>query len=63
MPSKDKPLVIVTRKLPDEDLDKYQGVLGHWHIQLNKVDPGPAFQWDMVIPAARRLMEGYVRVP
>jgi hypothetical protein len=23
---------------------------------LNKVDPGPAFQWDMVIGRARELM-------
>jgi N-acetyl-anhydromuramyl-L-alanine amidase AmpD len=23
----------------------YHGVLGHFHVQANKVDPGPAFQW------------------
>lgn len=43
-------------KLPDDDLARFQGVLGHWHIQTNKVDPGPAFQWDEVIAEARRLI-------
>ncbi len=46
-----KPLL---EKLPDADLKGYQGVLGHFHIQANKVDPGPAFQWDYVISRARR---------
>lgn len=46
---------VLPHKLPDEDLKKYQGVLGHYHIQTNKIDPGPAFDWDKVINAARRL--------
>jgi N-acetyl-anhydromuramyl-L-alanine amidase AmpD len=33
-------------------LERYQGILGHYHVQLNKVDPGPAFQWDTVIDGA-----------
>lgn len=45
-------------KLRDDQLDRYQGVLGHYHIQSNKVDPGPAFQWDYVINGARKLMRG-----
>lgn len=44
---------LITHKLPDEDLENYQGVLGHFHIQTNKVDPGPAFQWDYVLENAR----------
>lgn len=47
---------LVTRKLPDDRLKAYQGVLGHYHVQTNKVDPGPAFQWDRVIDGARALM-------
>jgi N-acetylmuramoyl-L-alanine amidase len=47
---------LITSKLPDEELDKYQGVIGHYHIQTNKTDPGPAFQWDTVIGGARRLL-------
>lgn len=47
---------LLTSKLPDEELEKYQGVLGHYHIQKNKTDPGPAFQWDKVIGGARGLL-------
>ena len=32
----------------------FGGVIGHFHIQTNKVDPGPAFDWDGVIGGARR---------
>jgi N-acetyl-anhydromuramyl-L-alanine amidase AmpD len=47
---------LLTSKLPDEELEKYQGVLGHFHVQKNKTDPGPAFQWDKVIGGARELL-------
>ena len=47
---------LIPRKLADEVLEGYQGVLGHYHIQTNKVDPGPAFQWDLVLDGARRLL-------
>ena len=46
---------VLPHKLADEDWKKYQGVLGHYHIQTNKIDPGPAFDWDRVINGARRL--------
>ena len=49
---------LVPGKLPDDALAKYQGVLGHFHIQTNKTDPGPALQWDKVIDGARRLRRG-----
>lgn len=45
-----------TEKLPDDELEKFQGVLGHYHIQLNKTDPGPAFDWEKVLSEAKRLM-------
>jgi hypothetical protein len=44
---------LVRAKLPDSELSAYQGILGHYHVQTNKVDPGPAFQWDRVINGAR----------
>jgi N-acetylmuramoyl-L-alanine amidase len=47
---------LIPAKLPDDALAKYHGVLGHYHIQTNKIDPGPAFQWDKVINGARRLL-------
>ncbi len=45
---------LVRRKLPDEALRDYQGVLGHYHVQMDKVDPGPAFQWDTWLEGTRR---------
>ena len=47
----------MTHKLPGAELQNYQGVLGHYHIQTDKVDPGPALQWDYVIGEARRIMK------
>lgn len=49
---------LIPQKLPDDELKRYQGVLGHFHIQTDKVDPGPAFNWDYVINAAKRLLHG-----
>jgi N-acetylmuramoyl-L-alanine amidase len=49
---------LIPRKLADDELEKYQGVLGHYHIQTNKVDPGPALDWDALIGQARALMGG-----
>jgi len=47
---------LMTHKLPAPQLQEFHGVLGHYHVQTNKVDPGPALQWDYVIGQARRLM-------
>lgn len=49
---------LITRKLDEEQLEKFQGVIGHYHIQTNKTDPGPALDWDQVINRARQLMDG-----
>jgi N-acetylmuramoyl-L-alanine amidase len=46
----------IAAKLPDEELATYQGVLGHYHVQANKTDPGPAFQWEKVIDGARKIL-------
>lgn len=47
---------LVTGKLPDEQLKNFTGVLGHYHIQDDKADPGPAFDWDRVVNGARRII-------
>jgi len=47
---------LIRCKLNPADLEQYEGVLGHYHIQTNKTDPGPAFDWDKVIGGARKLM-------
>lgn len=42
--------------LTDSEFEAFHGVLGHYHIQLDKIDPGPAFQWDRVIDGARAIL-------
>jgi len=54
---------LVPQKLSDEQLQNYGGLLGHFHITTNKVDPGPAFQWDHLVARARRLMHGGFTLP
>ena len=41
---------IATTKLSEKEFENFHGILGHEHIQENKVDPGPAFQWDLILP-------------
>lgn len=37
-------------------LEEFEGMIGHFHVQTNKVDPGPAFQWNYVANQAARYM-------
>ncbi len=32
--------------LSTNELSQFQGILGHYHIQREKTDPGPAFDWE-----------------
>jgi N-acetylmuramoyl-L-alanine amidase len=48
---------LITSKLPDDVLTNYEGILGHYHVQTDKVDPGPAFQWDYVVNGARKILD------
>lgn len=45
-----------TDKLTPEELDEFQGLIAHWHITENKIDPGPAFDWERVIEGAKKLV-------
>lgn len=47
----------LTHVLSETELEKFHGIIGHWHIQANKVDPGPALQWDRVLTTARQETE------
>ena len=47
---------LIRSKLSDPELARYQGILGHYHVQTDKVDPGPAFQWNRVIEGARAVL-------
>lgn len=48
---------VIPRKLDNAELGAFTGLIGHYHIQDNKVDPGPAFQWEKLIREARSLRE------
>jgi len=48
---------LIPQKLPNDELKNYQGVLGHYHIQTNKTDPGPAFDWERVVGGAKRILD------
>jgi len=40
--------------LGDEEFEAFSGILGHFHVQTNKTDPGPAFPWEEFLDAVRR---------
>ncbi|MCC6673314.1 MAG: N-acetylmuramoyl-L-alanine amidase [Planctomycetes bacterium] len=46
---------VLATTLSPEALRSFEGVLGHYHVQRNKQDPGPAFQWERVLREARTL--------
>lgn len=45
---------VLSTAMSDEAWRQFTGVLGHYHVQENKVDPGPAFDWERFLAAARR---------
>jgi len=44
---------LLLSKMPDDAYKTYQGVLGHYHVQAEKVDPGPAFDWERLIEGVK----------
>lgn len=46
---------VVNRALGEDAVRAFDGIVGHFHVQANKQDPGPAFQWDRVLTEARAL--------
>jgi len=48
---------LIPKQLDEAAWRDFQGVLGHYHIQLNKTDPGPAFNWEKVIGGAQQLIK------
>ena len=47
---------VINHVLTDSQWAAYQGVLGHYHVDRNKEDPGPAFDWEKVIAGAQKFM-------
>jgi N-acetylmuramoyl-L-alanine amidase len=52
----DQPGELINHVLPRDQYELYQGLLGHYHVQLDKDDPGPALQWDLLITNTKKLM-------
>jgi N-acetylmuramoyl-L-alanine amidase len=48
---------LVRAKLSDDQLNTHRGLIGHYHIQSNKTDPGPAFQWDKLQRDAKKYLD------
>jgi N-acetyl-anhydromuramyl-L-alanine amidase AmpD len=48
--------VVRTSALSAEELAKFGGLVGHFHLTANKIDPGPAFDWERVLSGARSAM-------
>ncbi len=48
---------LIPRMLPESEWEAFQGVLGHYHVQKNKTDPGPAFDWEKVVGGAAELLD------
>ena len=48
---------LIPRVLANDEWKSFQGVLGHYHVQKNKTDPGPAFDWEKVVGGAKQLLE------
>jgi N-acetyl-anhydromuramyl-L-alanine amidase AmpD len=44
-----------TTQLSRAELSAFEGLVGHFHVQEDKQDPGPALQWDRVLADARRI--------
>ncbi len=47
---------LITRTLDEESLKGFSGLLGHYHLTAEKLDPGPALQWEKLAGEARKLM-------
>jgi len=41
-----------TGVLGEEEAAAFEGILGHYHLQTDKTDPGPAFDWERVLKRA-----------
>ena len=44
---------VLNRTLTEVEWARFSGVLGHYHVSPEKVDPGPAFDWERVLAGMR----------
>jgi hypothetical protein len=48
---------VVDHVLDEDAWRDFHGILGHFHVQANKTDPGPAFDWEPFLAAVRARLE------
>lgn len=46
------------RTMTRAEFEGHSGLIGHYHVQADKIDPGPAFDWERVVREAREHLEG-----
>lgn len=44
---------VLTGVLSPAQFSAFTGLLGHYHVQRNKIDPGPAFDWERLLRDVR----------
>jgi len=44
---------LIRKALGSDELARFEGLIGHYHVTKRKIDPGPAFDWDRLIRGAR----------
>lgn len=47
---------VLAERLPDPQLAAFSGLVGHFHVERQKIDPGPAFDWEHVVREAAKLV-------
>jgi hypothetical protein len=47
---------VVGGLLPGGASPEFHGLVGHWHVNPGKQDPGPAFDWDALLAMAARIL-------
>jgi N-acetyl-anhydromuramyl-L-alanine amidase AmpD len=52
-----------TSALSDSEFAAFHGILGHFHVQANKQDPGPAFDWESFLAAVRENLDRSAPAP
>ena len=40
---------VLMGRIPEEEEDDFHGIVGHHHVSLQKIDPGPAFDWEVFL--------------
>ncbi len=48
---------IIDKTLSNEQWASFSGILGHYHVQENKIDPGPALDWDYLLSEVKSQMQ------